>query len=180
MNQEWTNLLKTIVLEYQKTGQPVRRNKLLRDLMPDTYPQRYSRNGKKLQPPLYFDNHLRSLINRDMITYLKSRSSNAKEDTSRTITSLITPTAEGIAYISVLPKPAPTPAPGRLDHALQVGQQAIPLAQEISRRDLDTKNQEIATLKTINAEQAEEIKSLKRKLAKLAAAVSMDDLLSMI
>jgi len=169
MNTKTMTLLKTIIQEHQKTGHPVRRSDLWKKLLPTAY--RTNGHGIEVQ--------IRYLIDHGMIDYLKQRCRSVKGETSRTTTALITPTSKGLAYVASLEQTAPS-KPDRLARALYEGQQAIPLAQEISRRDLDAKNQEIALLKTINAEQATEIQNLKRKIAKLAAAVSVDDLLSMI
>lgn len=169
MNAKTLLLLKTVAQEYQKTGQPVRRSDIWKRLLPNAY--RTNGHGIEVQ--------IRYLVDHGMIDYLKQRCRAINGKTSRTTTALITPTVKGLAHISTLEQTAPA-KPDRLARVLAQGQQAIPLAQEISRLDLDAKNQEIATLKSINAEQAEEIKSLKRKLAKLASVVSMDDLLAMI
>jgi len=168
MNTKTMTLLKTIIQEYQKTGHPVRRSDLWKKLLPTAY--RTNGHGIEVQ--------IRYLIDHGMIDYLKQRCRSVKGETSRTTTALITPTSKGLAHVASLEQAAPKT--DRLARALYEGQQAIPLAQEISRRDLDAKNQEIALLKTINAEQATEIQNLKRKIAKLASAVSVDDLLSMI
>lgn len=169
MNAKTLLLLKTVAQEYQRTGQPVRRSDIWKRLLPNAY--RTNGHGIEVQ--------IRYLVDHGMIDYLKQRCRAINGKTSRTTTALITPTVRGLDHVSALEQVAPT-KPDRLAHALTQCQQAMPLAQEISRLDLDTKNQEIATLKSINAEQAEEIKSLKRKLAKLASIVSVDDLLAMI
>lgn len=191
MNGRVQDLLKVVVEEYHKTKSPVPRNKVWRELMPNAY-GRHSGSG--------MCDDIRQLYGLKLITYTK-RGYNLQLEPVYRNTSFITPTSKGIEYVKnmattekkaepetiirikppvINPPATKPPVISRLESVLVQGQQAIPLAQEISRLDLDTKNQEIATLKSINAEQAEEIKSLKRKLAKLASVVSMDDLLAMI
>ncbi len=181
MNGRVQDLLKVVVEEYHKTKAPVPRNKVWRELMPNAY-GRHSGSG--------MCDDIRQLYGLKLITYTK-RGYNLRLEPVYRNTSFITPTSKGIEYVKNMAttekKAEPEtivkikpPVIERLERVLAQGQQAIPLAQEISRLDLDAKNQEIATLKSINAEQAEEIKSLKRKLAKLASVVSMDDLLAMI
>lgn len=191
MNGRVQDLLKVVVEEYHKTKAPVPRNKVWRELMPNAY-GRHSGSG--------MCDDIRQLYGLKLITYTK-RGYNLRLEPVYRNTSFITPTSKGIEYVKnmattekkaepetiikikppvINPPVIKPPVISRLESVLAQGQQAIPLAQEISRLDLDAKNQEIATLKSINAEQAEEIKSLKRKLAKLASVVSVDDLLAMI
>ena len=186
MNGRVQDLLKVVVEEYHKTKAPVPRNKVWRELMPNAYARH---NGCNMC------DDIRQLQGLKLINYTQ-RGYNLKLEPAYRNTSFITPTSAGIEYvknmattakegepetiIKIKPPVIKPPVIERLERVLAQGQQAMPLAQEISRLDLDAKNQEIATLKSINAEQAEEIKSLKRKLAKLASVVSMDDLLAMI
>lgn len=169
MNANLKTLLSVIVAEYQKTGKPVPRNRIWRDLMPEAYPPRHNKNGRPCGGSMSLDKHLDHLINMGCITVLK-RGNGKDTPASGMNTSLITPTPAGLQHTQDL-----TPAQGQPQ-----GQQTIPLANEINRREIEAKDREIAALRQVIEHKEQRINDLKRKISKLAELASVDDLIAML